>query len=97
MAHQISTDDIAHLAQLSAIALDESEVASLRVDIENILEYIEQLSELDTSGVEPTYQVTGLQSVFRADEIEDSGVSSEQLVGAAADSLNQQFKVPKVL
>lgn len=97
MAHQVSNDDIAHLAQLSAIALDDSEVDSLRVDIENILGYIEQLSELDTSGVEPTYQVTGLEGVFRADEIEDSGVSPETLVGAAAQSLNQQFKVPKVL
>lgn len=97
MAHQVSSDDIAHLAQLSSIALNPDEADSLRVDIENILGYIEQLSELDTSGVEPTYQVTGLESVFRADEIEDSGVDPAQLVAASAESLNQQFKVPKVL
>ena len=97
MTHQISNDDIAYLAQLSAIAVDDNQIASLRVHIENILRYVEQLSELDTSGVEPTYQVTGLENVFRADSIEESGVSSEKLVSAAAESLNQQFKVPKVL
>lgn len=97
MAHQISANDIAYLAQLSAIALDETQVESLRVHIENILRYVEQLGELDTSGVEPTYQVTGLKNVFRADDVEDGGVNSERLVEAAAESLNKQFKVPKVL
>jgi aspartyl-tRNA(Asn)/glutamyl-tRNA(Gln) amidotransferase subunit C len=97
MTHQISNDDITYLAQLSAIALDDDQVASIRVHIENILGYVEQLGELDTSGVEPTYQVTGLENVLRADQVEESSVSSTELVAAAAESLNQQFKVPKVL
>lgn len=97
MKHQISTDDVKHLATLSALTLDDDEAESLRADITNILTYIDQLSELDTAGVEPTYQVTGLQNVFRDDVVTLSNVNSDTLVEAAADSLNHQFKVPKVL
>lgn len=97
MTQQISRDDVVHLAQLSAIALDNDEVNALRDDLANILDYIEQLSELDTTGVEPTYQVTAIENAFRPDEIEDSGVEVTALVSTAADSHAQQFKVPKVL
>ena len=50
----------------------------LRVGIEKIINYINQLDELDTDGVEPTYQVTGLQNVWRDDEIIDSSVSRDR-------------------
>ena len=56
----ITTDDVRHLAQLSSLQLSDEEVANLQLDLGNILNYIDQLSELDTTGVEPTYQVTGL-------------------------------------
>lgn len=97
MTHQISSDDVAHLASLSAIALTPEEAELLRGDISNILDYIEQLGGLDTSGVEPTYQVTGLENVFREDEVQDSGVTVDTIFAEAPDSVNHQFKVPKVL
>lgn len=97
MTHQISSDDVVHLANLSSIDLTDAEAESLREDIANILNYIDQLGELDTSGVEPTYQVTGLENVFREDEIQESGVGLDVLLEAAPDSANNQFKVPKVL
>ncbi|HTK39301.1 MAG TPA: Asp-tRNA(Asn)/Glu-tRNA(Gln) amidotransferase subunit GatC [Patescibacteria group bacterium] len=97
MTHQISNDDVRHLAQLSAIALDESEVESLRTDIANILTYIEQLGELDTTDVSPTYQVTGLENVFRDDVVDNGGVDVSTILEAAPDSQYEQFKVPKVL
>ena len=59
----ITTDDVRHLAQLSNLQISDDEVDTLRGDLENILGYIEQLSELDTSGEEPTYQVTALENV----------------------------------
>ncbi len=97
MTHQISSDDVAQLATLSAISVSDAETEALRDDIANILGYIEQLSELDTTGVEPTYQVTGLQNVFRDDEIMDQTVSSETILAGAPESDEHQFKVPKVL
>jgi len=94
---QISRDDVLHLAQLSSLELDDTEIDGLRIDISNILGYVEQLSELDTDGVEPTYQVTGLESVWRDDTIIDYGISREELLALAPESTDSQVKVPKVL
>lgn len=93
----ISTDDVQHLAQLSSLQLEDGEAEALRVDLENILGYIEQLSELNTEGVEPTYQVTDLQNVWRDDVVDDYGLDREDLLALAPDAEKNQIKVPKVL
>ena len=93
----ITTDDVRHLAQLSNLQLADDEVENLRGDLENILGYIEQLGELDTTGVEPTYQVTGLENVWRDDEVQEAGVSREQLLKLSPEQADNSVKVPKVL
>ena len=93
----ITNDDVRHLAQLSSLQIPDVEAESLRVGIEKIINYINQLDELDTDGVEPTYQVTGLQNVWRDDEIIDSSVSRQQLLALAAEQSDNCGKVPKVL
>ena len=92
----ISTSDIQYLASLSSLALADDEVNGLRQDLENIIGYIEQLGELDTSGVEPTYQVTGLENVWREDEVKP-GISRDELLELAPEKQNNQVKVPQVL
>ena len=92
----ISTSDIQHLASLSSLALTDDEVDGLRQDLENIIGYIEQLGELDTAGVEPTYQVTGLENVWREDEVQP-GISRDELLNLAPEKQNHQVKVPQVL
>ena len=92
----ISTSDIQHLASLSSLALADDEVDGLRQDLENIIGYIKQLGELDTAGVEPTYQVTGLENVWREDEVQP-GISAEKLLELAPEKQNNQVKVPQVL
>ena len=94
---QISRDDVLHLAQLSSLQLGDDEIDALQADIGNILGYVEQLGELDTTGVEPTYQVTGLTNVWRQDEIDQSGVTREQLLALAPEQQANSVKVPKVL
>ena len=93
----ITNDDVRHLAHLSSLQMSDAEVESLRADSEKIINYINQLDELDTDGVEPTYQVTGLQNVWRDDEIIDSSVSRRQLLALAAEQSDNCVKVPKVL
>lgn len=93
----ISRDDVQHLAQLSSLQLTDEELGSLQTDIGNILGYIEQLGELDTTGVEPTYQVTGLENVWRDDTVIKTDVTREQLLALSTESANNQVKVPKVL
>ena len=93
----ISRDDVQHLAQLSSLQLTDEELDSLQTDIGNILGYIEQLGELDTTGIEPTYQVTGLENVWRDDSVIKSDVTREQLLSLSTESASHQVKVPKVL
>ena len=94
---QISKDDVQHLAQLSSLQLSDDEIDGLQTDLGNILEYVNQLSELDTSGVEPTYQVTDLENVWRADVVDDYGINRDDLIALAPASDKNQIKVPKVL
>jgi aspartyl-tRNA(Asn)/glutamyl-tRNA(Gln) amidotransferase subunit C len=94
---QISRDDVQHLAQLSSLQLSSIELDGLQTDIATILDYVDQLGELDTTGIEPTYQVTDLENVWRDDVVIDSSVSREQLLALSPDALGHQVKVPKVL
>ena len=93
----ISVDDVQRLARLSSVQLADDEVETLRNDLQSIVGYIDQLSELDTSNVEPTYQVTDLQTVWRDDVVDDYGIGRETLLSRAPDADQNQIKVPKVL
>lgn len=90
-------EDILHLAELSNISLDEKQIASLQKDLDNIVKYISQLDELDTEGVEPTYQVFEMQNVWREDEIQTFEADREDLLALTKDVKDHQIKVPKVL
>ena len=93
----VTTDDVRHLAVLSNLQLSEDEVTVLTKDIGDIVNYIELLSDIDTSGVEPTYQVSGLENVWRSDEVEQIPVTREKLLALAQETHDNQVKVPKVL
>ncbi|MBC7764715.1 Asp-tRNA(Asn)/Glu-tRNA(Gln) amidotransferase subunit GatC [Microbacteriaceae bacterium] len=93
----ITTDDVHRLAHLSSLQLSDEETDSLRADLENIVSYIEQLGQLDTTGLDPTYQVTGLENIFRDDKVSDNSVTRERLLELAQETENNSIKVPKVL
>ena len=93
---QISDDDVLGLARLSGLQLTDNEIKALTVEISDILGYVEQLGELDTTGVEPTYQVTGLENIWRDDEVKSS-IDTSLLLELAPESSENQIKVPKVL
>ena len=92
-----SASDSQYLAGLSGLALSDAETQALGTDIDNIITYITMLDELDVAGVEPTYQVTDLENVWRKDEVIDGGVTLEQLLSLAPETLENQVKVPQVL
>lgn len=92
----VSLEDVRHLAELSQIRLNKAELTSLASDIDRIVGYIDQLDELDTAGVEPTFQLTGLDNVWRADEVKLQ-LGRQELLQLAPDSEDGQVKVPKVL
>lgn len=92
-----SASDSQYLAGLSGLALSDAETQALGTDIDNIITYITMLDELDVAGVEPTYQVTDLENLWRKDEVIDGGVTREQLLSLAPETLENQVKVPQVL
>lgn len=95
---KITQDEVKHLANLSNISLNESEVDNLRNDLEKIVNYIELLNELDTENIEPTYSVSDNVNVWREDKIDNYNVDKEELLSLAGKNiLDGQIKVPKVL
>lgn len=92
----VSLEDVRHLAELSQIRLNRTELTSLAGDIDRIVGYIDQLDELDTAGVEPTFQLTGLENVWRTDEVKPQ-LERRELLQLAPDNEDGQVKVPKVL
>ena len=94
---KIKREDILHLAKLSDFSMEDSEIESIGKDLENIINYISELNELDTEGVEPTYQVFEMENVWRDDEIIEQEASREDLLNLTTESLDNQIKVPKVL
>jgi aspartyl-tRNA(Asn)/glutamyl-tRNA(Gln) amidotransferase subunit C len=94
---KLSRDDVLKLARLSRLKLSEEEVEKFRGELSDILEYVEVLNNVDTSGLEPTSQVTGLKNVMRKDETRDYGYKTEDLLKNAPAVKDNQFKVRRVL
>ena len=93
----VKREDILHLAKLSELSLDEDSIESLKKDLQDIINYISQIGELDTSNVEPTYQVFEMENVWRDDEIVTQDASDSDLLALAKATKDNQVKVPKVL
>lgn len=94
---KLTREDVLKLARLSRLRLSDEEVEQFQAEISEILAYVEQLSAVDTSGLEPTSQVTGLTNVMREDEIIDYGADQAALLKNAPAVDKQQFKVKRVL
>ena len=93
----ITREDVLHLAELSSISLDESQIEPLIKDLDNIVNYFSQLDELNTENVEPTYQCFDMQNVWREDNIEEFEAKRDDLLALTTESEDNQIKVPKVL
>jgi aspartyl-tRNA(Asn)/glutamyl-tRNA(Gln) amidotransferase subunit C len=85
------------LAKLSKIQLTEDELHQFADELSAILDYAQQLSDVDTSNLEPTVQVTGLQNVTRPDDIIDYGMSSSELLKNAPATKDGLIQVKRVI
>jgi len=94
---KLSRDDVLKLAQLARLHLSEEEIARFQDEISAILGYVEQLQEVDLSGLEPTLQVTGLKDVTRPDEVKDYGSTPQELLKNAPATENGHIKVKRML
>ncbi len=96
----LTDSEIEHIAKLARIELSEDMRARMKHDLSEVLDYIALLEKVDTSGVEPLYQVTGLQNQTRTDERRGDFVMDatlmEYLVGQAPHSQERLVKVKSV-
>jgi aspartyl-tRNA(Asn)/glutamyl-tRNA(Gln) amidotransferase subunit C len=94
---KLKREDIIKLARLSRFRLNEDEIARLQIELPRILDYVEKLNQVDTKGVEPTAQVTGLKNVMRSDEVIDYGTTRSDLLKNVPEAKDGYIKVKKIL
>ncbi|HYW61280.1 MAG TPA: Asp-tRNA(Asn)/Glu-tRNA(Gln) amidotransferase subunit GatC [Xanthobacteraceae bacterium] len=87
---------VRRIAHLARIAVAEDEVEHLRGELNAILAFVEQLSEVDVEGVEPMTSVIPMEVKKRLDEVTDGGIPDDILKNAPATE-DGFFVVPKVV
>jgi aspartyl-tRNA(Asn)/glutamyl-tRNA(Gln) amidotransferase subunit C len=87
---------VRRVAHLARIAVDEDEVENLQGELNAILAFVEQLSEVDVEGVEPMTSVTPMAMKMRRDEVTEGGIADDVLNNAPARE-DHFFLVPKVV
>jgi len=87
---------VAGIAHLARIGVEEDELEPLAAELSVILQWIEQLNEVDTDAVPPMAAVHDEASRWRADVIDDGGKQGD-IVANAPDGTNGFFAVPKVI
>jgi len=92
----IEKKDVEYVAGLARLALSEEEVELYTTQMQRILGYVEKLSELDTTGVEPTSYTVPLTSVMRND-VCTASLEREAALANAPVSERGCFKVPKII
>jgi aspartyl-tRNA(Asn)/glutamyl-tRNA(Gln) amidotransferase subunit C len=88
----LSPDEVAHVARLARLGLDEDEQRRIGTDLDNILEHISALQRADISDIPETAQVGTLVNVWREDEPQES-LTQAQALANAPDTDGQYFKV----
>lgn len=94
---KLTRDDIFKLAQLAKLKLTDKEIDRYVNEISSILEYVEQLKAVNLEGIDPTYQVTGLSNVMRADEEIAYQASKDELLKNAPATEGGHIKVKRML
>lgn len=93
----ISKDDVLKLATLARLNLTKEEVEKYQKELGSIFEYVEKLQTIDTEGVEPTYQVHGLNNVTRNDELIDYKTSQKELLKNVPKTEGPLIKVERMI
>jgi aspartyl-tRNA(Asn)/glutamyl-tRNA(Gln) amidotransferase subunit C len=92
----VDAKTVKRIGRLARIRIEENEVEKYQGELNTILGFVEQLGEVDVSGVEPMTSVTPMQLRRRADKITDGG-KPEAIVKNAPLSEDNFFMVPKVV
>lgn len=92
----LSLDEVRWVAHLARLALSDTELLAMQKDLSAIVDYVKQLSQVPTDGVEPLAHALDIQNVFRADD-PASSLSTDEALANAPDRHGKFFAVPAVL
>ena len=92
----LNREDVRRISFLARIRIDDTELDSLSVELNNIIGWIEQLSEVDTHGVAPMTSVADMKMAKRTDSVTDGDVL-EKVLTNAPDRVGDFYAVPKVV
>ena len=93
---KITDGDVRHVASLARLNLEDREISSFRKELSAILDYMDLLKEIDTSDVEPTFNVRSTTNVLREDSSFRMQSGRDALINAPKAEGNV-FVVPKVI
>ena len=96
MANVISDETIEYVGILAKLELSDEEKEAAKKDMGRMLDYIDKLSELDTTGVEPMSHVFPVQNVFREDVV-TNGDDRDNMLANAPEERDGQYQVPKTV
>lgn len=92
----VDIDTVRRIARLARIAVTGPEADALKGELNAILGFVEQLEEVDVSGVEPMTSVVDVTLKMRDDAVTDGGIA-EKIVANAPETEDHYFVVPKVV
>lgn len=94
---KLTKADVVHVAKLAKLDLTEAEIEKFLPQLSSVVEHVSELGKVDTEGVEPTSQTTGLENVFRGDDIKQSSINVDAAMSGTDNVYNNYFKVPAIL
>ena len=92
----ITRDEVAHLARLARLALEDDELDRFGGQLDAIVHAISRIGDLDTTDVPPTSHALALTNITRVDEVRPSLTQAQALSGAPAQE-DGRFRVPRIL
>jgi aspartyl-tRNA(Asn)/glutamyl-tRNA(Gln) amidotransferase subunit C len=92
----LDTATVRRIAKLARIRLEADEITTLQAELNAILGYVEQLNEVDVTGVEPLSGGAQMAMRLRDDALTDGGIA-EEILANAPDRIGMFFAVPKVV
>ena len=94
----VSQDDVKHVAKLANLHLTEEEIKKYTPQLSKIIDYISELSEVDTKNIEPTSQTTGLANVTSDDTVNQENIlTQDEALSGTEETHNGYFKVGAIL
>jgi aspartyl-tRNA(Asn)/glutamyl-tRNA(Gln) amidotransferase subunit C len=94
--HEASKIDVAYVAHLARLYLDDSERETFQGQLEQIVDYVKQIDELDVGDVEPTSHAVTVTNVLREDKPRP-GIDRDHVLSNAPQEADDQFIVPKIV